>query len=58
MVYTAIGQDWGEKAGVVVEKNGASITHLPCTGAVVSELGPALFEQAGLAEDEPGFDRP
>lgn len=58
VVYTAIGKDWGEKAGVVVEKKGASITHLPCTGAVVSELGPELFEQAGLAEDEPGSDLP
>ena len=58
VVYTAIGKGWGEKAGVVVEKNGESIAHLPCTGAVVSELGPALFEQAGLAEDEQGFDLP
>ncbi|MCP5197344.1 MAG: hypothetical protein H6974_11240 [Gammaproteobacteria bacterium] len=58
VVYTAIGKGWGEKAGVVVEKNGESIAHLPCTGAVVSELGPALFEQAGLAEDAQGFDLP
>ncbi|MCB1771887.1 MAG: hypothetical protein KDJ31_19640 [Candidatus Competibacteraceae bacterium] len=58
VVYTAIGKGWGEKARVVVEKNGKSIAHLPCTEAVVSELGPALFEQAGLAEDEQGFDLP
>ncbi|MCB1919782.1 MAG: hypothetical protein KDJ28_07375 [Candidatus Competibacteraceae bacterium] len=58
VVYTAIGKGWSEKAGVVVEKNGESIAHLPCTGAVVSELGPVLFEQASLVEDEQGFDLP
>jgi hypothetical protein len=58
IVYTAIGKDWGEKAGVVVEKSGQQLAHLPCVGAVVSELGPELFEQAELAEDEQGFDLP
>lgn len=58
VVYTAIGKGWGEKAGVVVEKNGQRVAHLPCTGTVVSELGPELFKQAGLVEDDQEFDLP
>jgi hypothetical protein len=58
VVYTAIGKGWGEKAGVVVEKNGQSVAHLSCIGPVVSELGPEAFERAGLPEDDQGFDLP
>ena len=47
VVYTAIGKGWGEKAGVVVEKNGESVAHLPCTGAVVSELGLGIVRASG-----------
>lgn len=58
VVYTAIGKGWGEKDGVVVEKNGQRVAHLPCTSAVVSELGPEVFERAGLPSDEQGFELP
>lgn len=58
VVYSAIGSGWGSKAGVVVEKRGRRIASLPCVGATTSKLGPALFEQAGIAEDPLGFDLP
>jgi hypothetical protein len=58
VVYTAIGKGWGEKAGVVVEKNGQFVAHLPCAGPVASELGPELFKRAGLPSDEQGFELP
>ena len=58
VVYTAIGRGWGEKAGVVVEKNGKRVASLPCKGKETSELGPDLFAKAGIAEDTAGFDLP
>ncbi|MGH8548697.1 MAG: hypothetical protein ACRERU_08900 [Methylococcales bacterium] len=58
VVYTALGRGWGEKAGVVVERDHKQVTSLPCKGPVTSELGPDLFEQAGLPEDQEGFDLP
>ena len=58
VVYTAIGQGWGEKAGVVVEKNGKRAASLPCKGKETSELGPDLFTKAGIPEDTAGFDLP
>lgn len=57
-VYTAIGQGWGEKAGVSVEKNGKRQINLSCKDRPVSELGPDFFDQAGLTKDESGFDLP
>ena len=58
VVYTAIGRGWGQKAGVVVEKNGKRVASLPCKGKEESELGPDLFAKAGIAEDTAGFDLP
>ncbi|MBK8817401.1 MAG: hypothetical protein IPN42_18795 [Methylococcaceae bacterium] len=58
VIYTAIGRGWGEKAGVVVERNNASQVNLPCKKPVVSELGPDFFEQAGILKDTLGFDIP
>ena len=58
VVYTAIGRGWGEKAGVVVEKNGKRVASLPCKGKETSELGPDFFAKAGLAEDTAGFNLP
>jgi hypothetical protein len=58
VVYTAIGKGWGEKAGVVVEKNGKRVASLPCKGKETSELGPDLFAKAAIAEDTAGFDLP
>lgn len=58
VVYTALGKDWGEKAGVVVEKNGKRVASLPCKGKEASELGPDLFTTAGLTEDTADFGLP
>ncbi|MGZ5001204.1 MAG: hypothetical protein ACXV7F_12970 [Methylomonas sp.] len=58
VVYTAIGRGWGEKAGLVVEKNLKLQAHLPCQLPVQSELGPDFFEQAGLSKDPIGFELP
>jgi len=57
-VYTAIGQGWAAKAGVVVERNGRRIAHRRCTGAATSDLGPALFERTGLADEGDAFSLP
>jgi hypothetical protein len=58
VVYTAIGRGWGEKEGVVVEKNGEVSANLSCKSAATSELGPDLYKEAGLPEDAQGFDLP
>lgn len=58
VVYTATGRGWGEKAGLVVEKNGRRSTSLPCRGRETSELGPDLFTRAGIPEDPASFDLP
>ena len=53
VMYTGIGR-WGpggrtaEKQGVVVEKGGKRIASLKCSGKLVSELGPELFQKAGI----------
>ena len=58
VVYTAIGRGWGEKAGVAVEKDNKLQINLACDKPVQSELGPDFFDQAGLAEDQTGFELP
>jgi hypothetical protein len=58
IVYTAIGKGWGEKAGLVVEKNGRRTMSLPCKGKETSELGPDLFARATIPEDSASFDLP
>lgn len=58
IVYSAIGSGWGERAGVAVQKNGRRLASLPCTDSALSELGPDLFVQAGIAEDPGGFELP
>jgi hypothetical protein len=63
VVYTGIG-NWGprgekvEKQGLVVEKDGARIAHLPCSGPVRSELGPDWFERAGVERGGEDFEIP
>lgn len=63
VVYTGIG-NWGprgekvEKQGLVVEKDGARIAHLPCSGPVRSELGPDWFERAGVERGGEEFEIP
>lgn len=59
VVYTATGRGWGKKAGLVVEKNNKLLSNLRCNKeAAMSELGPDLYEQAGLPMDRKGFDLP
>ena len=58
IVYSAIGQGWGSKAGVVVEKSGKRVSSLRCKGGETSELGPDLFASAGIAEDSSSFELP
>lgn len=57
-VYTAVGSGWGSKAGVVVDKHERRIASLRCSAAVYSELGPQLFDEAGLAADPRAFELP
>jgi hypothetical protein len=58
IVYSAVGQGWGSKAGLVVEKDGRRIANLACRGAVTSELGPDLFSKAGITEAGDRFELP
>lgn len=58
VVYTAMGRGWGEKAGIVVEKDHQLQVKLSCKTPLLSELGPDFFEQAGLIQDQIGFDLP
>ncbi|WP_348756823.1 hypothetical protein [uncultured Aquincola sp.] len=58
VVYTAIGRGWGTKEGVVVERAGRRIAHVPCTQAAQSQLGPDLASRAGIAPDTREFDLP
>lgn len=58
VVYSAIGRGWGERAGVVVEKEGRRIAHLPCVGPATSELGPDLFSAAGITVADDAFMLP
>lgn len=64
VVYSGIGR-WGPngetqtRAGVVVERGDRTIAHLPCDGGdAAGELGPAWFEQVGLAPNGEVFDLP
>jgi hypothetical protein len=58
VVYTAIGKGWGEKAGVEVRKDGKRVAALRCEDREISELGPDLFANAGIADDPHEFDLP
>jgi hypothetical protein len=58
VVYTAVGQGWGSKSGVVVERSGKRIANLRCANEASSELGPALFSSAGVRPFEANFELP
>lgn len=58
VVYTAISGSWGDRAGVVVEKESKRISSIKCQGDYASELGLELFEKAKLKHDDEGFDLP
>ena len=55
VVYSAISSSWGEKDGILIEKDGRALRSLKCTSAVRSRLGPELFEKAGLRSDQREF---
>lgn len=58
IVYTAVGQGWGSKAGVVVERSGKRIATWACRSAVTSVIGPDLFAQAAIATSDEDFELP
>jgi hypothetical protein len=58
VVYTAVGRDWGSRAGVVVEKHGLRIASVACSHEPSSALGPDLFARGGFAWDTVGFVLP
>lgn len=58
IVYSAVGQGWGSKAGVVVEKHGKQIANLACKGKAMSEIGPDLFSKAGIERADESFEVP
>lgn len=54
-VYTGIGRGW-EKAGLLVTRSGRMIGSQPCDRPVASEIGPELFERAGIGRDPRAFE--
>lgn len=58
IVYTAIGRGWGERAGVIVEKDGFRKANLSCNNQLISELGADFFERAQIVVDQIGFELP
>ena len=58
IVYTAIGRGWGERAGVIVEKDGHRKANLSCNNQPTSELGVDFFERAQIVVDQVGFELP
>ncbi len=60
VVYSGIGR-WGqggetlELEGVQVERDGAAIATLPCTGSLQSTLGPDWFERMGVISEGEEF---
>ena len=54
-VYTGIGRGW-EKAGLLVTRSGRVIGSQLCEKPVASEIGPDLFERAGLGHDPRAFE--
>jgi hypothetical protein len=57
VIFTGIGKGW-EKEGVVVSKGGKQIALLRCQSPSVSELGPDLFEHAGIPDAGGDFEIP
>jgi hypothetical protein len=58
IVYSAVGQGWASKAGVVVEKGTKRIANVACRDKAISELGPDLFSKAGIAQADDDFELP
>lgn len=56
-VYTGIGRGW-KKEGLVINNGPNEIARYQCNGNYTSELGPDLFQKAGLYEDKEGFGIP
>ena len=58
IVYSAIGQSWGAKDGIVVEKDRKIMVNLLCKEVPVSKLGEDFFSKAGLVIDNREFELP
>ncbi len=57
VVYTGIGRGW-EKQGMVINEGKDEIARYACKNNWVSDMGPELFNQAGLKQDRNGFEIP
>ncbi|MEY3881179.1 MAG: hypothetical protein RIQ94_1975 [Pseudomonadota bacterium] len=58
IVYSAIGQGWGAKDGIAVEKDGKVMANLLCKEVPVSILSEDFFGKAGLSNDQKEFELP
>lgn len=62
-VFTGVGR-WGpkgqplEKEGVLVQRQGKTVAHLPCTAAASSELSPDWYERMGVHAGDQAFVLP
>lgn len=62
-VFTGVGR-WGpqgqvvEREGVLVERQGKTVAHLPCTAAASSELSPDWYERMGIQPGDQEFAFP
>lgn len=57
VVFTAIGKGW-QKEALQMEAPGEPTVVLPCLSEWRSEIGPELFEDAGIPADPEGFELP
>ena len=57
VVYTGIGRGWA-KQGMVIQEGDDEIARYACKGTWQSEIGPELFNQLGLINDNYGFAIP
>lgn len=59
-VYSGVG-NWGPKGekrfkeGLLVERGGKQLANFPCTGKLMSELGPEWFEKIGVVRGDQEF---
>lgn len=57
VVYTGIGKGWS-KQGMVIQEGDDEIARYACKGTWQSDIGPELFNQLGLINDDYGFAIP
>jgi hypothetical protein len=57
VVYTGIGRGW-QKQGLVIQDGRNEISRYACKDSWISQMGPNIFNQAGLNQDRSGFEIP